>query len=213
MWTIYQLRVEGEEQPFYVGCTVRDEYRRLVEHRSDSTKISGGNNRAKEKVIREARAKGLAVIDEVLETAVSQDNAYAAEQRWIAHYGRRVHGGVLTNATDGGLGTLGVIYSAETRAKMAEAKKGNKINLGRSRPDMVQRFSKVLTAYDRDGAVIGSFPSARRAAEQLNLHFAAISDCVNGRIKSARSRDGVVYQFRLGEHTDAIPPVTYKGRN
>ena len=210
MWTIYQLRVEGEAQPFYVGCTVRDESRRLVEHRSRS--ITGGNNPEKEAVISAAREQGLAVIEEVLETAADPDAAFAAEKHWIAHYGRRVHGGILTNATDGGRGVSGAILTEEARQKMSDAKKGNKINEGRKRPDMVQRFSKSVTAFDTNGAVVETYASARIAGEELNIHFGTISDCVKGRIKCARSRDGIVYQFRLGVQSEAIQPVTYKGR-
>lgn len=210
---IYQLRVEGEEQPFYVGCTTRDECRRLVEHKSDSTKASGGKNPAKEAVILEARAKGAAVIEEVLETTDDVGEAYTLERKWIAHYGRRACGGVLTNATDGGLGVPGVVMTDASRVKMAQAKIGNKINEGRRRPDMSARFSKSLTAFDTYGVVVGAYPSARLAGEELHIHFSTISDCVKGRIKCARSRDGIVYQFRLGVHMSAIEPITYKGRN
>jgi len=212
-WIIYQLRVEGDEHPFYVGCTARDDYRRLIEHRSDTTKASGGQNAEKDATIRQASQEGRTVLNEVLEVLVNQDSAHEAEMRWITKYGRRQLGGLLVNLTDGGAGCKGLIHSSASRAKMAEAKKGNKINVGRIRPDMVERFSKTVTVFDQQGVRLSVYPSARKAAAALDVHFTTISDCLLGRCRSARSKvSGLVYQFRSGDVPEYVTPIIYKGR-
>jgi len=91
----------------------------------------------------------------ILESGVG--NGWAdAERRWIAHY--RTQGARLTNMTDGGEGMRGYRFSAESRAKMAAAKKGRRQTpeaieathahlRGRKRPiEVVQRALAVRAA-------------------------------------------------------------------
>jgi hypothetical protein len=55
---------------------------------------------------------------------LSYEEAIAKEIEFISIYGRISNGGILCNLTDGGEGTVGVIYSEETKKKMSLAKKG-----------------------------------------------------------------------------------------
>ena len=67
----------------------------------------------------------------ILADNLSSKDACEKEIYLINYYGRRDLGkGTLVNMTDGGEGTKGVIMSAETRAKISAAQKGNKSCLG-----------------------------------------------------------------------------------
>ena len=58
----------------------------------------------------------------LLETNLTNLGAMAIERRMIRWYGRKDNGtGILRNLTDGGEGTYGFTFSAETRAKISEA--------------------------------------------------------------------------------------------
>lgn len=211
-WTVYALQIVGHPEPFYVGCTSRAPARRFIEHGSRARAVQ--ENSARGEAIRAALASGNIVSVSLLELASNEDEALAAEKKWIAYYGRAdLNQGPLVNKTDGGKGGLGMLLSEDSRRLMSEKKRGNKINLGRKRPDMVARFSKPVTAFTDQGAVAGHYASAREAASALDLHFASISNCLNGINKSCRNRDGTVYQFRAGTLKEHIAPVIYKGRS
>ena len=62
---------------------------------------------------------------EILYSDISWEDACELEKFLISEYGRMdLRTGKLVNLTDGGEGTLGVIFSEKTRTKMSEAKKG-----------------------------------------------------------------------------------------
>jgi hypothetical protein len=68
----------------------------------------------------------------ILADNLSWNDACEKETYLIDYYGRRDLGkGTLVNMTDGGEGAKGVIMSAETRAKISAAQKGNKSCLGK----------------------------------------------------------------------------------
>jgi hypothetical protein len=209
VWTIYSLTVEGEELPFYVGCTARGDLRRVIEHRCDG--LTRFPSSPKGDVMRGAAIAGKKVFSEVLEKTADEKTAFEAEIKWIARFGRRP-AGPLVNKTDGGLGNKGWNASTETRARMAESKLGNQINVGRARPDMKERFSQAVTAHGTHGLWIGSFASAREAAETLRVSFGQISAVLTGRINATKSKDGKVYQFRKGQDTSPMDEVVYRSQ-
>ncbi len=59
---------------------------------------------------------------------ISLSDLADAEVYWIAYF--RGNGSGLTNLTDGGEGSTGLIHSNETRAKMSAVKKGRKLSSG-----------------------------------------------------------------------------------
>jgi hypothetical protein len=210
VWTIYSLTVEGEELPFYVGCTSRSDHRRKIEHRCDG--LTKFPKSAKGAVMREASSRGKTVTSEPLETAADLLSAHAAEARWITKFGRHPNG-PLVNRTDGGPGNRGWDASTETRARMSEAKMGHKINLGRSRPDTREMFSQSITAHLLNGSWVGSYSSAREAAERLQIRFGQISSVLTGKIKATKAHDGNIYQFRKGHDTSPMNEVSYRSQS
>lgn len=117
-WFIYALCDPNTEAVRYIGWTY-DVKRRLAQHRqralSETTHKANWLNRL--------RALGFSPEVTILE---SGDKSWAkAEQRWIAYY--RAMGNDLVNATNGGEGVPGIVFSVETREKMAQAKRGRKL--------------------------------------------------------------------------------------
>ena len=118
MYYVYQLRIDGIDKPFYIG---KGKNRRLYDH---FTAKSLKSNSHKNRVILKAMREGVKVLPEILHTYIDEPSAFAKEVELIAFYGRRVNGGCLTNATDGGEGSSGHRPSPEAIEKSARAKRG-----------------------------------------------------------------------------------------
>lgn len=208
---VYYLLVEDETLPFYVGKSFVGS-RRINEHKCHSR----GGKTIKDRKIQKALREGKRIIEKVISTIDTEDEAHAIERSLIALHGRRNLGtGFLTNLTDGGEGVSGQVHSDETRKRMSEAKKGNKINIGRKRPDMVEMFSKEITAFDHDGVPVGTFSSAREAEKELGIHFSVISMILKGRdgAKFGKNKEtGLIYHFRYGIINEKvyIPPYRHR---
>lgn len=102
MWTVYLLRVEGDELPFYVGCTSRTLHERWLEHKSRLKKI-------------ELWPSDDSIIIEGVGSFEDQTSAEEEESRLIARYGRAPIG-CLTNNNTGGMGGHGVARD-DTRSR------------------------------------------------------------------------------------------------
>ena len=118
MYYIYQLRLECSAIPFYIG---KGKNRRMYEHFTPKS-LKGDSH--KNRIIRKAMRDGVKVIPEILHTFADESLAFIKEVELIAFYGRRINGGCLTNATDGGEGSSGYKPSAESIEKSARAKRG-----------------------------------------------------------------------------------------
>jgi hypothetical protein len=118
---VYQLRVEGDELPFYVGKGHSDRaYRHL-----GSKEVANGNLH-KQRKIAKARREGKEILVEFIEENLTEAESFAREIFWIAYFGRNDLGiGPLTNMTNGGEGMSGYVFSAETRKKLSAASKAN----------------------------------------------------------------------------------------
>lgn len=210
-YTVYALLVKGDDDPFYVGCTSRSPSRRMIEHGSRA--LQGRENTARGAAILGVLREGKVVVPRVLESMDDRVEAFAAEKRWIAHFGRHDLGkGPLMNQSDGGEGAGGIVLSDAARLRMSASKIGNQISLGRLRPDTSEKFSQSVSAYDEGGKWLSTYTSGRKAAEATGVHFSTISDVCRGRINSARNKDGRVFQFRKGDSQSPIQPITYKGK-
>lgn len=119
---VYQLRLENSETPFYIG---KGRDLRISAHflPGNLKKRSHKNN-----VIKKAIRDGVPVLREKLHEGLTEEQAHAKEIELIAFYGRRINGGCLTNATDGGEGVSGYKPSVESIEKMKSSKRGKPLS-------------------------------------------------------------------------------------
>lgn len=202
MWTIYGLFLEGEDKPFYVGCTSSTLGIRLSNHRS------AAKRKMHTSPIYIVGAEPRSVICRKLDEAPDIETGHRKEQEWIAHYGRRPEG-CLVNKVAGGAG--GVDPTPDVRKKMSDTHIGNTYRLGKPRPDAAIRNSKQISAYDHTGKYVATFSSGRAASSALvGISPKTISSVIHGRLRSAKASDGTVYQFRFGSNEIDIEPVSHR---
>jgi hypothetical protein len=205
---VYQLRVEGQEVPFYIGISFVGS-RRLNEHLCDARKRDAKTIKAH--IIRKAWRNGLKIVEDVLATVETEKMAQAIEIALIGQIGRRCDGtGPLANLTLGGEGANGLRHTEATKAIMSEKKIGNKINVGRKRPDMTDRFSKPVTIYGADGVPIGQYTSQRSAATELGIDYRLLNQVLLGKSRTTRTEDGLVIQAKMGHNVEVIPPIVHR---
>jgi hypothetical protein len=107
------IRLDKNE-PFYIGIGSDSNYNRAYEIKKDRRNIVWSRIASKSEIEVEIMLDGL-----------SWDNACEKEIEFIKLYGRIDNGnGILSNLTDGGDGTLGIIVSEKTRKKNSERVSG-----------------------------------------------------------------------------------------
>lgn len=205
-WTVYQLRVEGEENPFYIGCTSRTSYRRWIEHKHRAKR--GTENCIRGEIIRKAEETGQNIVVEDLETYDTVEEAPTREVYWITFFGR-LPDGPLVNDEPGGNGS-GKTISEVARRNMAKAKIGNTINVGRPRPDFREKTRKDVTVFKDTGERVASFETSRLASEATGVHWKTISDVLRKKRRAAKGYGKQVYQFRYGIIESDIEPVKFR---
>lgn len=126
---VYQLRLEGASEPFYIGKG------RGTRHRQHFLKSQLSYHCLKSSIIKNAQKKNVAVHSEILVEDLSEEEAFNIEKTLIAKYGRRDLGkGCLANMTDGGDGVcgreaemnpmFGKKHTEESKRMMSESRKG-----------------------------------------------------------------------------------------
>jgi hypothetical protein len=106
------IRLDKNE-PFYIGIG-SDSMGKYTRSKSKESRSKYWHN-----IVGKTEYRIDIVCDEL-----SYKEAIAKEIEFISIYGRISNGGILCNLTNGGEGTVGVIYSDETKRKMSLAKKG-----------------------------------------------------------------------------------------
>ncbi len=208
---VYQLRAENEELPFYIGKSFVGS-KSYIEHCHESRCTTKPNYRFfKSNKIRKLWKQGLVFVEEVLAVVDTEGMALLLESELIKKYGRRDNStGILCNHTDGGEGGFGKIVSEETRQKMSQSKKGNKINVGKQRPDMKQRWSKPITMFSELGHMEQHFQSLQECMDITEIHKANISGCLLGKYQYACDKQGIKHHFRFGHIIESIEPIQPK---
>lgn len=122
---VYQLRVEDEPLPFYVG---KGKSLRAWNHERDAKNPNRQDLKSfKENKIRKALRECKSILVEILFEQLEEQIAHATEKTFISLYGRRdTKTGCLTNETDGGEGLSGHKHSQATKDKIRKSHTGMK---------------------------------------------------------------------------------------
>lgn len=118
-WHIYILKDPRDQSVRYVGWT-KDPKMRMTKH------LWCKDKNHKQHWINSLITLGFKPSMEVIETGLGVGHA-EAERKWISHY--RGLGCRLTNATDGGEGSLGLRQTEEMKRKSSESRRGKKLPL------------------------------------------------------------------------------------
>lgn len=184
---------------FYVGIT-NCPRRRMNEHRK---KVRDGNRNMTYTKWRKEEALGGEVRMIICASDVEKEEAQELEKALIKFYGRRdIKTGILTNHSDGGESSKGFVVTESFRDAVRSRMIGSKINCGRKRPDMVERFSKPVCAIVIDTGEEITYPSQRVAAKALGIHYDTVYRKVNKITKSEKvnTKLGIVsLKFKEGE--------------
>jgi hypothetical protein len=207
MYIVYGLFANGDI--FYIGKTTEDRLvKRLVEHRCRAKKH---DNQKIYNKIRKLIKEQIPIEIRIMFQGNTEDDQTKKEIELITQYGIKSRlGGVLYNSTNGGEGITGWSHTDEAKKKMSEAKIGNKINVGRNRPDMVERFSKPIFVYDLAGKFVAEFTSAREAEPAIGVSYKRISAALDCRkaAKTLSDSTGIWYRIR-SEKTTNIDPYKF----
>ena len=151
-WYIYVLRDPRNDEVRYVGFTT-DVGKRFRVHISEATR--GIAKSHKNNWIRSLLNLDLQPVMKVIERGIGEWQS--VEMYWIRHY--RMQGARLTNSTDGGEGTLGVIVRQETIKKMR---------------DVRTRKYGVSVRRAKDGIIFASLSDAARSVDRraANIRYA-----------------------------------------
>lgn len=135
---------------------------------------------------------------EALAETDNREEAWELEQRFIKDYNTLWPNGY--NISDGGAGATGVApwhkgkhLSDEHKQKMSEAHKGkhhteeSKKKMSEAKKGIIPKCAtpKQVYQYTLDGKLVAIWPSATEAAEKLGINQGHISECCNGKRKSA----------------------------
>lgn len=174
MFVVYGLF--SNDEIFYVGKTTDERLAlRLIEHKSHAIKCSDSNRKVYNK-IRKLLREGTEISIRILYSTSNEEDQNKKEIELISFYGRDLRkGGKLYNSCSGGEGVTGYVYPPEVRKRMSDLKKGHKYLVGKPRPDMSVRFSKVSTIYELDGTKIKTFNSQRIIANKIGVDYRNLS--------------------------------------
>lgn len=204
-YCVYQLTSNGT--PFYIGKTFKGS-KRLVEH------LYSARHRFKHRTARKIErciANGDEVALVVLKWFRSEQRCFDFERSMIRKFGRIEDGGSLTNHTLGGEGISGWKHTEDARAKMSAAKRGNKINVGRKRPDFADKWKKECSVYDEDGNRLGTFQSLKDACTEFGVHKASASNSTQGKTILCTAASGKRIHFKYGDAAIVLPRDPQQG--
>lgn len=145
---IYQLRLEGDIEPFYIGKGTK---KRAWLHLQPANLVhKPGTNYSKIKKIRDAYQLGIGVIVEILVDSLTQDDAFSLEISLIEKYGRLFNNtGCLCNIHPGGAGGHDLKEEAKAKKLAAfSATFGSKSQEDRS--NWIARVSKGMKEFYSD---------------------------------------------------------------
>ena len=111
---VYLLK-RPDGSPFYVG---KGRGNRCTRHAQNAYLLKDPNLH-KVNVIKKIIRSGLKPVIEIVQSSLTEHDAFELEKKLISQYGRFHNGGVLTNCSDGGEGQSGFKLSLESRKKLS----------------------------------------------------------------------------------------------
>ena len=167
---VYRHIRKDKNEPFYVGISAHNKYKRA---NSSVCRSRYWNN-----IVNKTDYRVDIVMDDL-----TWEEACEKERELIALYGRKDLGlGPLVNRTDGGDGLCGVSVSYQTRLKMSESKLGKKFSK--------EHRDKIIKANTGQVRVSNSGGNNPRARMVIDNNTGIYYDC----IKDAAFAIGMKYQ-------------------
>ena len=229
VYYVYQLRIESEENPFYVGKGMGD---RAFYHLTTSA-LNSYENRHKTNTILKAQREGKQVFVEFIQTNMREQDAYDLEREVVFKYGRRNDGsGILTNKTDGGIGVLGYRHTEETRKVLRQKTLDSLANnpqllldcsnrmrqasrnlwSGPDRENQVKRAREHMSERHANGYTEHSTKAAKKWAsenpEEVKARNAKIAEKMNSEENRRKTSERVKELFKSEEYRKAVfPPL------
>lgn len=191
------IRLDKNE-PFYIGIGTCNKYKIDKYNLYDRAFHKKSRNNLWKKIVNKTKYKV-----EIILHSDDYEFIKQKEKEFIKLYGRiNLNTGILSNLTDGGEGTLNVIYTKEQRQKMSEKLKGNKRALGfkhsedtrrkvkeialkrAENPEWIKSLSErssveILSMSNKTGDII-FYKSIIDAHEKLNISLDHIKKCLKG---------------------------------
>lgn len=162
--------------PFYVGKGSRNSFR-IGAHIKESS-LDYFCNRHKKNTIKKILKEGGKIDYQIVLFTYDELTALDKEIELISFYGRKIHGGTLTNLTDGGEGMSGYVASDETKRKISESGKG--------RPGtMTGKFHTEETKKKMSESHIGQ-PPTNKGVPHTEEHKMKISQKLKGRVSNRK---------------------------
>ena len=136
-----------------------------------------------------------------LKTGLTEAEAFKHEVYMIAVFGRKDIGtGILHNQTDGGEGSVGLVFTPEYRQKLSVARKARP-NSKRTRKKISmalkgvkqsashasvngEAHNKSITLVHTETNEVRTFPSGKECANELGLHAPSLSALRKGKLQT-----------------------------
>lgn len=162
-------------EPFYIG---KGSNKRYLDHLNYPEKDKNDFKRnVINKIIKESNKIPFI---EFLKQELTSEEALLLEIDLISNIGRRnLNKGPLTNLTDGGEGTSGIIFTDELRKRWSELAKK------RAKFGSENHSSKKVYQYDLNGNFIKEWSCKEDCKRELNFNPTGINACCKGRNKTA----------------------------
>jgi len=185
MAQVYRHIRLDKNEPFYIGITDKNKYRKSEKK---------GRNVIWKNIVNKTN-----YIIEVLLDDLTYEEAIEKEIEFIKLYGRiDIKTGILANMTDGGEGAVGRKYTPSDTHKfnLSKSALGKKMSDESKRKMSINQKLQILQ-FDLDGNFIKEFDGIIDAAKEMNGYSTNIMRCCQGKFKKAY---GFIWKYKNPEN-------------